>query len=57
MYLRVLQVEAFEAATVAALQTAVNAWLAARGEETLVQIEFRQNSTTTFWCFITYSEE
>lgn len=57
MYLRVLKVETFEEATLAELQTAVNAWLEARGDETLVHVEFRNDATTTFWCFIIYSEE
>lgn len=57
MYLRVLKLEILEAATAVALQTAVNDWLEARGEETLVHIEFRTDATTTFWAFITYSEE
>lgn len=56
MLLRVIKVEILENATAAGLQTAVNDFLEAAGEEGLVDIEFRTDGTT-FWCFITYSEE
>lgn len=54
---RHLKVEIFEEVTVAALQTAMNDWLEALGEEAVIDIQYDHDSTTTFWAFVTYTEE
>lgn len=56
-FLRVIKVEIIEAATAAGLQTAVNDFLAAQGEERLLVFDWRGDGTTSFWCHITYTEE
>ncbi len=57
MLCRIVKVEIFEESSVADLQTEVNAWLEARDEEVLVDIDYEHDSTTTFWAFVTYIEE
>lgn len=55
--LRNLKLETFEESNQAALQTAVNDWLVARGEEELVWIYLEAPSASQYDCFILYTEE
>lgn len=55
--LRNLKTAVFEAATANALETAVNDWLVARGEESLVRIEFSAVGSSQYNAFILYAEE
>ena len=59
---RNLKVQIFDAATEAALMTAVNDWLVARTEEEILDISwdnlvYGSPSVEHLHCFITYTEE
>lgn len=55
MKARVAKLKAIDAATPAALETAVNTWLQAAGEKELLEIRYQADGTT--WAaFILYTE-
>lgn len=55
--LRNLKVKTFEETDIATLETSINDWLVARGEEDLVAIRIEAAAASQYDAFILYTEE